>query len=341
MSSVGKGWYNYYHVSNRYDNPDGKAMTAWYERDLSTEEIKSNNSDIPNREIKNADICRKVAAKFEGVAAANRSKYGSVEEMKSAVWAKYSLGTAYKGLSHEEKTALARTEINMTMFGTVNDGEANIVAKLDGDFSKNSVGRSESESRAFNIKMLGIQIGNVLKNNGIALDELGDNRYWFSINGMTNSLSVSLFGDADGQEDLMQRIENALNTKDNAKQLFFNLLYDSNKRGLIPYSQHAKWKLFNDFKNITGKDISDFKQTDKGFVNSDGVDAKDVYKEALKTSNKVPEAFKGDAYDYFTNLESDALQYTIDEVPDLTLSLEYSNGGILMPGDRTSFDVSI
>lgn len=67
----------------------------------------------------------------------------------------------------------------------------------------------------------------------------------------------------------------------------------------------------------------------------------DDYKEALKTSNKVPEAFKGDAYDYFTNLESDALQYTIDEVPDLTLSLEYSNGGILMPGDRTSFDVSI
>lgn len=37
VSSVGKGYYNYYNQSDRYSTTDGKAVTAWYDRDLATE----------------------------------------------------------------------------------------------------------------------------------------------------------------------------------------------------------------------------------------------------------------------------------------------------------------
>lgn len=341
VSSVGKGWYNYYHVSNRYETPDGKAMTAWYERDLSVEEIKSDNSGIPNREFQGADICRQVAAKFEGIAVSNRSKYSSVEEMKDAVWSKYLVGAAYRGLSHEEKQALARTEINMTMFGTVNSGEADIVAKIDGDFTKNKVGKSDEVNRVFNIKMLGTQIGNVFKNNGIELNELGNMEFRFSVNGMSNTLSITPAGTDKVSDELIYRIESALNTKENAKQLFFNLLYDSNKRGLIPTDQLTKWKLFNDFQHITGRDIREFKQTDDGFVDADGNYARDIYKDALKGTNRVPAEFTGAAYEHFTQLEKDAMRYDISKVEDLTLSLNYQNGAVMMPGEKKAFDISL
>lgn len=343
ISSVGKGYYNYYHLSNRYETEAGKANIAWYDRDLSVEEINSNN-DVLNREYQGADICRKVADKFQGIAASNRSKYSSVDEMKSAVWAKYSLETAYKNLSRREKEALARTEIDMTLFGVVELEEARIVAGIKGDFTKNTLGRSEDKNRAFNINMLGKQIGNVFKNNGFDLSLIGNKTFKFSINGMTNKLSIMLLddnGEITNDSNLIGGMTKLLNSKDYAKNLFYNILYDSNKQGLIPNDQLSKWRLFSEFRNITGLDIRDFEQTKEGFISKEGQSANDIYKEALKYSSKVPTEFKGDTYDYFLRLEENAMEYNISEVQDLTLSLEYQNGYVKFPDGAGRFDISV
>ena len=50
ISSVGRGYYNYYHDKSRYETPDGKAKTAWYDRDLTTEEIGKNNAGVLNKD---------------------------------------------------------------------------------------------------------------------------------------------------------------------------------------------------------------------------------------------------------------------------------------------------
>lgn len=343
VSGVGKGYYNYYEINSRHKTKDNKAIEVWYDRDLSSEEINSNNSNMgcSNRESQGADICRKVADSFQSIAASNRAKYSDPEEMKSAVWAKYQASGKYNHLSFEQRTALARTEINMTMYGYVNLSEAREIAGISGEVTKNKMSGSDAEDRAFNKKMLGNQIANVFKNNGISLSLLNGRSLKFSVDGMTEKLSVALIGADDGAEDLISKIESALNTNDNAKKLFFNLLYDSSKKGLIPSDQMAKWKLFSDFKNITGMDIRDFKQNTDGFVNSEGRYAKDIYKEALKGTKKVPAEFKGVAFDYYSQLEKDAMKYDIANVPDLSLSLSYKDGNIVMPGERQSFDMSV
>ena len=49
VNTVGNGYYNYYNVKSRMDTTDGKAVTVWYERDLSKEEICNDfNTAIDN-----------------------------------------------------------------------------------------------------------------------------------------------------------------------------------------------------------------------------------------------------------------------------------------------------
>ena len=342
ISTVGKGYYNYYHDKSRLETADGKAKTAWYDREIPTDEIGRNNVK-PSRDYEGADICRKVADKLENVAASNRSKYGSASEVKDAIWAKYSSQGAYKKYSPDQRAAMAMAEINMTLYGTVRYSDARILGEIEGDFTKSTLGRGDDEDRQYNINMLGKQIGNVLGNNGINLTLLGNSRFGISVNGFSNALSIFLLdekGNLDANEGLLGSMKAALQTGRNASNLFHNMLVDANRQGLVPSDQLAKLRLFSEFKQITGEDIRDYKQTDDGFVNKDGKKAADVYKEHLEKSTKVPAEFKGVAFDYYKEVESNAMKYNLAEVQELTLTLEYQSGAVSLPGRVKGFDVS-
>lgn len=345
IASVGKGYYNYYGVSNRTKTEEGKVNEVWYYKDLSKEEINRNNSNsgCSNRESQGADICRNVAEQLEGIAIANRSKYSDPEVMKREVFAKYHNSDKYKNFTFEQKIALARAEIDMTMFGTVGLSEARTIAEINGKKTQNTISIADQEDREFNKKMLGQQICNVLSNNDISISLLGNSSYTFSVKGMTNELSISLNGDDSKSSDLelLKKMTDALNSNDNAKKLFSNILYDQSKRGLISSNQLTKWKLFSDFKNITSLDIRDFKQTEEGFVDFEGKNAKDIYKDALENTTKVPSEFKGVAYDYFAQLADEAMKYNLSKVKDLTLSLDFFDGKVSMPDEKKSIDISI
>ena len=184
---------------------------------------------------------------------------------------------------------------------------------------------------------------NVLGNNGVNLSLLGNSRFGISINGFSDAVSVLLLdakGNPDANEGLLGSMAAALQTDRNAPNLFHNMLVDANKQGLVPTDQLAKLRLFSEFKQITGEDIREYKQTDDGFVNKDGKMAVDVYKEHLEKSTKVPAEFKGVAFDYYKEVEANAMKYNLAEVSELTLTLEYQNGVVSLPGKAKRFDVS-
>jgi|GEM_PF-1037575 len=337
ITGVVNGYYNYYHVKGRYD--DDKVRTPWYERDLSKEEICSNN-DVLDRNYQGADLCRKLADTYRGVAASNRAKYATAQEAKDAIWAKYSAGGKYSAYSHDERASMARNEINMTLYGTIQLGDVWNDPHLNGEVSLNTrSGANETENRDFNIKTLGAQFMNLWKNNGIDASQMNGSSFMFSVNGMDMSASITLLDGKKHDDSFLEMITEALNSKNNSKNLFYNLLYSSEK-GSLPQDSLAKFKLYSDFKNITGLDITEFTQTDEGFIDSEGRNAADIYDEALKTTDKVPFQFRGTASSYFRTLVDDAMKYDIANTQDLTLSMEYRDGNVYLNGDKPHLNFS-
>ncbi len=336
-SSVGSGYYNYYHDKNRYETPDGKAKTAWYDRDLTKEEIGKDNAGVLNKDYQCADLCRKLADAYQSVAESNRAKYSTAQEAKDAIWAKYSSSGEYSAYSHEERAAMARNEIHMTLFGTIDTW--NNDPHLNGAVTKNThSGASVEENRSFNIKTLGAQFLNLWNNNGISASLMKGSGFLFSINSMSLQASISLLYGKDQDQGLIDSMTRALNSKDNAKNLFYNLLYDANKQGILPKNSLAKWKLYSDFKEVTGLDITSFKQTENGFIDKDGRNAVDIYDEAIRERKTMPTEHKAAAKGYFRGLVDEAMKYNISEVPDLVLSMEYRDGEVYLNGDKPHVD---
>ncbi len=340
ISSVGNGFYNYYHVKGRTDTTDGKARTMWYDRDLSKEEIGSSNGSTLDRNHEGADLCRKIADTYRGVAESNRAKYRTAQEATDAIYAKYN-SLNYSGYSLEERHAMARNEVSMTLYGTVSIYDVRKDPHLHGEVSKNThSSANENDARNFNAKTLGAQIMNVFRNNGLNTSLINSGDFKFSLNGMTME-AVVLPADEKTATDssLFQAMTDALNTKDNAKKLFYNLLYDGSKQGILAKDSLAKFKLYSDFKDITGLDMAEFKQTSTGFVDKQGRNATDIYKEALKTTDKVPAGFAGAANSYFHSLVDDAMQYNMAETPDLEVSMELKGGQVCLNSASSHLDV--
>ena len=342
VNTVGNGYYNYYNVKSRMDTTDGKAVTVWYERDLSKEEICNDNSGVPDRNYQGADLCRKLADAYRGMAESNRAKYSTAQDAQNAIWAKYTATKEYSAYSHEERVAMARNELNMTLYGYINLGDVWNDPHLKGEVSKNKHnGVDKAENRSFNMKTLSAQFMNLWNNNGIDASKMNGSSFLFKVNGMDLQPTVMLLGGKNQDESFIESITKALNSNENASNLFFNLLYDASKLGKIPKDSLTKWKIYSDFKNVTGQDIRDYKQTDKGFVNKDGRNAIDVYSEALKISEKVPREFKGVAKEYFSSLVDDAMRYDIEKTPDIELTMEYRDGSVYLNTDKAHVDFKV
>ena len=334
IQSQGSGYYNYYNIASRHKTEE--VSEAWYHKDLSKDEIVSNNTGILNKDSKNADLYRKLESAYMGVAESNRAKYSTVDELRAALNEKYSATGAYAKYSKEQRNAMYLNELSMTCFGIIGShtgmGGGDILADphLKGEVTKNT----SSETKEFNMKTLAQQFRNVFANNGLDISMFGNARFSFTVKGMTGKLSVLLLQDDNKQpvsDSLLEQMQEALNTNDNARQLFYNMLYNANKEGTVSEAERTKYLLYLNFYQETGQDIREFTQTEDGFVNEEGEYARDLYEEGLKTST-VPAEFKGSAYEYFTSLEEKALRYDISKVPDLTLSMEYQSGIVMLEG---------
>ena len=201
--------------------------------------------NLLNREYENADLMRKARDKYAEVAEVNRKKYKNIDDLKNAVYAKYTQGIEYQKYSIYERFAMARNEIDVTMFGTANGYSVLQDPTINNEKSQYYVSSTdESSVRTFNISMLSKQISNVFNNNGIDLSQLADNKFKFSINAYSQELSVSLLnsdGKSSMNQSLLDQMTVALNSNNNAQNLFYNLLYDGNKQGIFADDQLSKW----------------------------------------------------------------------------------------------------
>lgn len=341
VNSMGSGYYNYYNIASRYkcDTP----YEAWYRKDLSKEEVSSNNSGVLNKDSDNADLYRKLEDSYAGIAESNRARYGTVEELRNALYQKYNSTGVFANYSQEQRNAMYINELSMTCFGTIGAhtgmGGGDMLADphLKGNVTKNS----GAESRTFNQTTLAAQFKNVFNRNGVNTLLFGNTKFNFTVNGMSKHLTVTILQEDENypvEDSLIKQMEDALNTNKNASNLFYNMLYDSNKQGLIPNDVRIKYLLYSDFYQNTGFDIRDFTKTDGGYQNEKGEKASELYKKALATSNNVPTEFKGAAYDYFLQLEQESLKYNLSEVPDITLSLQYQSGTVMLATQNNHFD---
>ena len=306
-------------------------MITFHDCSQHVNKIQSKNNSQDNERYK---AYTKLEETYYSVSVSNRAKYSTKSELVSALQKKYFQDDTYSQYDYNEKDAMLLNEMNMTLYGCLNSG-GNV---NDPHLRGNVRDSSESEKQLYNRKMVNVQIGNLLSSGGINTDLLGNSKLKFSIDPYDFSLKVSGVDD----EKISDQIEKILNSGNNSKELFYHILH-SNSSGMSE-NVLKKYRVMRDFKDVTGEDIRNYTQSGTSLVNSDGMNALDVYRTALKTSNTVPTEYKSDAYNYFKdNLEA-LLEEDFSSIPDMDLSIGYQNGTLQdLSNDimNATFDVSV
>jgi hypothetical protein len=306
-------YYNYYNVPGVYtpdtpETPDYKIRYA-----VVDDRVESNNYSQDSDEYK-AHVTLEEA--YYAASVSNREKYSTVTDLEAALTIKYLNSDTYSGYSLEERAAMYSNELRMTLYGTISGSYDRNDPHLTGEVKA----QTDEQVSAYNRKMVNLQLSNIFTNAGIDMSVLGNYQLSFSIDPYTYSLKVT----GTDNSDLAQIIEKLLNENNNSRELYYYILQSS--RGSISDDALLKYHTLRSFANVTGEDLRDYKLTEDGLVNEEGKNILDVYKEALKTSNAVPAAYKGDAYSNFADNITELLSKDYINIPDLILSIGYSNG---------------
>ena len=311
---IESAYYNHYSVKGRY-TPDKPKVPAWKERYTITEDkIKSKNNNQDSDEFKAYTRLEEV---YYSLGVSNRAKYKTVSEVHAALSQKYHGSGNYKNYSYSEVDAMYSNELNMTLYGSLKGGGHPQDPHLKGEVRA----PSDNEQQLYNRHMVNTQLGNVFSSNGLS-DLLGQYNMTFTIDPFNNILKV--FGVDD--VELTNKIEEILNSDGNSKELFYHIMNSSS--GSISDDVKLKYRALSSFKNVTGQDLRDYKQTESGMVNEKGENVLDVYRQALKESTAIPTEYKGDAYNYFAEQIEELLAKDFFSIPDLNLSIGYKDGAL-------------
>ena len=305
-------FYNYYNISYRY-TPEAPKTPAWKE-DLKIvkDQVKSNNRDPESERYK---AFEKLEDTYYAMGVRNRAKYTTVSQVYAALSEKYS-SDYYKQFSELEVTAMYDNELEMTLFGCLGGG-----GNLDDPHLKGEVRDvTEKQAHEYNRKTINMQLCNIFGNAGIDSAMLSKYNMTFSIDPYDYSLKVSGVDDAG----LTAMLEKLLNKDHNARELFYHIMH-SNRASISDYAK-TKYHTLNSFASVTGQDPRQYRQTEAGLVNDRGENILDIYREALKTSDAVPDQFKGTAYNVFEENIKKLLAEGFYRIPDLNLSIGYKDG---------------
>ena len=308
---VNTKYFNYYNIKDRYTT-EVQQTPEWKKKyEVTTDKIKSKNYS------QNSDAYKaycKLDEIYYSASVSNRSKYKDVNELSNALGQKYLFNPAYKGYSYSERRAMYENELEMTLYGCLSGGGNVSDPRLSGDICE----PTEEEKLNFNRQSVNMQFQNIISKIGISLGSLDDItltiepfEYQLKISGMEN-------------KELMKQLEEALNKDNNSNQLFFHILHNCSTN--ISDDVRLKYRVLKDFQNVTGLDLRDFEQEGDAFINKDGENALDVYKESLKTATTVPIEFKGSAFSYFEGLLEKISKRKFSEISDLNLSIGYRDG---------------
>lgn len=300
-------YYNYYNVKGRY-SPETPQTPSWKKLYIATEDAIQSNNHNPESELCQAFL--KLEETYHAASVSNREKYKTEDALKQALAEKYLTGNAYSQYSRTERQAMYQNELNMTLFGcssfNLNDPH------LNGPV----MGETDEEQAGYNRQMVNTQIGNILSNAQIDINSLG--KITFSIEPYSHTLSVAGVENAN----MAAAIENLLNDGRNSIELFHHILQSNSYS--IAEDIKTKYRLIQDFKNITGLDLRQFHPAGNSLENDNGQNALDLYREALKTTSNVPAEYKGVAYDLFSEKIA-LLGENFANIPEMYLSIAFEN----------------
>jgi len=319
-------YFNYYNVKGRY-TPETPQTPAWRKAfEVVDDRVESNNhsqeSDLYKAYVKLEEI-------YYDVAVSNRAKYKDKASLMSGLEQKYSATGPYGAYSRDERMAMFRNEMDITMFGVCGNMTD---PRLGGPVKATT----DTEQAAYNRQMVNTQLSNILSNAGLDISLLGD--MTFSIEPFDHTLTV--LGVDDEKATI---IEHLLNSDRNSTELFYHIMQSNRSR--IDGDVRDKYRAMRDFKEITGEDLRAYRQTESGFVDANGRNALDVYKEALKTTDSVPAQFKGVVYEMFSDSLQSLMGKSFSDIPDLILQIGFSNGelqdSVFNPNVTKRLDTSI
>lgn len=319
-------YYNYYNVKGRY-TPETPQTPAWRRAfEVVDDRVESNNLSQDSEAYK---ALVKLEEIYSGIAASNRAKYKDKASLMSALEQKYSSTGPYAAYSRDERMAMFRNEMDMTMFGVCSNFTD---PRLGGPVH----GATDEERADYNRQMVNTQISNILSSAGLDVSLLGD--MTFTIEPFDHTLTV--LGLDDEKTALIERL---LNGNRNSIELFHHIMQSNRAR--IDDDVRAKHRAVSYFKEITGEDLRSYRQTAEGFVDAQGRNALEVYKAALKTSDSVPARFKWAALEVFSDGLGALMGKDFAAIPDLVLKIGFSNGklvdSVFNPDVMKGLDISI
>lgn len=178
------------------------------------------------------------------------------------------------------------------------------------------------ERKVFNRQKVNEQLRELFSKLGITIPDNTNLR--FTIDPTNFKLIVS--GSKD--ELLTNKLEDILNTDNNARELFLHITKNrSDDSTQFTSEKLEKFRLIKQIKTVTGYNLKDLNIVNGKFVTENGTDIFDIYKEEL-LKNPYTASHAGIAASYYGSQLYELAKNGFDSIPDLVLSIDYKNGSL-------------
>lgn len=228
-------------------------------------------------------------------------------------------------LTDEERDVAYSNEIQMLSSGNINGSDMR--DSLFRGITINGVAEDENE-KTFKRQVVNSEINNLFEENGIEVPEGAE--LSFSIDPYSYDLTVSGIED----KELKEKIKDLLNSGDNSKELYLHiaLLSQSNVTKSTQFTKDGfrKYNLYHEALNVTGFDIRSLTEKDGSYYTEDGEDIVDIFNNqidemAKSNNNYVPKQYSAQCKEYFASMVHEISAKGWDNIPDMTLSIDYSD----------------
>ena len=284
-------------------------------------EIKANNADVY---LDNYHVFRKALMdKYTKLAEEAKSHSDPQNYILRKYSDKYCSWYA-ADLTEEERLIGYIYEKAMLNTGTIDGGGLKYHDSL---FRGIGVGDEVDIARTmFNRQMVNAQISNILKDNGI---ELGENsQCTFSVDPYSYYISVSGI-----DEDMKQRIEDALNVGSNGENLYLHIKHCATQDGAnssqITKDGNLKYQAYDQVLHFTGLELNTLEEKNGTYYTKDGKDICDIVNAAINNSKEVPYTHKQQMKDWIKEMISKLAARGWNYMKDMVLEIDYSNGGLM------------
>lgn len=165
-----------------------------------------------------------------------------------------------------------------------------------------------------NMSNVNTMIEGILNQNNINLRD--EDTFVLSFNPYDYSAYVR--GEMDTR--MIENIQEAMNTNNNARNLFYEAIFNSSN---INDDAYTKMLAYRNVIEHSGYDLSELRLEDGNFYTEDNRNIVDVIKERLE-ENSFLSSYRYDVLGQIQNLLSDVAQYGWNNMPDLDVGIIYS-----------------